>query len=87
MRILDVIEDIGLGDAQVFEQMPEGIGQVGRLGIVMRWREAFDRAFKKLVRLARSQGVDKLMAQVLVIHGGFSPGYLLNRADSIVPLR
>ena len=68
MRIFDVIEDIGLGDAQVLKQMPEGIGQVGRHGIVMRPAGNLRlRVSKEQMRLARGKGVYKLLAQVLVM--------------------
>lgn len=77
IRILDVIEDVRLGDAHVFEQLPEGIGRVWRLGVVLRRREIIDDGFEALVRLARGQGIDKLLTKVLVVQGKFSPGKLL----------
>ena len=64
VRILDIVEDIPLRDAQMLEQMPEAIGQLGRTRVVMRWREIFDGIIKQLMRLPVLQRADQLFPQL-----------------------
>jgi hypothetical protein len=59
----DVFENVVLTDAQMFEQMPEGVRAVRQSGIDMRFRETGNRVLEDHVRLAFGQHAGQLGSQ------------------------
>lgn len=63
VRVAAVVKDVPLGDAQVFEQVSEGVGQARRIRVDVLNREVLDRAVEAHMRLLRREQVDKLLAK------------------------
>ena len=59
----DVFENVVLTDAQMFEQMPEGVRAVRQSGVDMRFRKIGNGVLEDHVRLAFGQHAGQLGSQ------------------------
>lgn len=69
-------EDVGLGDADVFEEHPGGVGEVGRLLSAEFWGEIFDGVFEGGVGVSAFEEFEDVLAEGSVRVFGLGHGVL-----------
>ena len=86
------VEDVALGDAEVFEELPGGVRQIGRDGGAVLGGKVFDGVVEGDVSLASAKEVDDLFAELGLVgvlrfaHAGSPPHWMQAEAVRVTRL-